>query len=167
MSASGGSGWSAHGSWWNPAPDSTESSPTGLSDDGESSPSPSSNGGRSSGIPVDRGMGFSSGSLIVGNLALNGTNSSKEAYSILGLGTRSFSGGGGLSQSLTMGSLSISDLHFSLAGDLNLVPVDNLSAGGISVMTLAVVPEPSTAGLLATALAGLAFRRRRKTVTAA
>lgn len=168
MSTGGGGGGSALDSWWNPATAPIEASSTGSgSTGGQSSSSDSSYQSGGSVIPIDRGIGFSSGSLIVGNQTPIGANPSKEAYSILGLGMRSFSGGVGLSPSLTMSSLGISELHFSLGGDSNLVPVDNLSTSGSGVMTPAVVPEPSTAGLLAAAVAGMAFRRRRKPVTAA
>lgn len=157
--ASGSDGASRHGIWWNPATDPIDAS---IKDSGVTlgSGSSSSSDGNSI-IPVDRNAGFSSGSLIVNGATRIGSNSA--TYSILGLGTRSFSSSS-MSPSIAKGGLGASELHFSLGGDLTRVPVDNLATGGMNVLTLAAVPEPSTVGLLAMALAGFAVRRRRRPV---
>jgi len=158
-SAPGGQGTSRYGIWWNPIMDPVDASSKGSGVTFAASPSSSSNG--HSIIPVERNAGFSSGSLMVNTPVMIGSNSSREAYSLLGLGTKSFTASAG-TLSLGTGSVNSSQLHFSLGGDLNAVPVDNLAAGGLSVATIVAVPEPSTAGLLSMGLAGLAFRRRRR-----
>lgn len=154
-------GGSQHGIWWNPTTVSIDASTkdSGVKVETGAASASSLNGSTSRGdsvIPVDRNAGFSSGSLTLNNPVSIGSNAS-QTYAVLGLGTGSFS-----ATSITPDSPSPSDLHFSLSGDLNLVPVDNLSAGGLSITTLAAIPEPSTAGLLAAGFAGLALRRRRK-----
>ncbi|MDR3403287.1 MAG: PEP-CTERM sorting domain-containing protein [Chthoniobacter sp.] len=164
--ASGGhSSGSGIGGWWNPASGSIEATtadPIPASPDA-TPPSPSPSG--SSVIPVDRSAQFSTGSLTVGAPAPIGSSSSREAYAVLGLGTGSSTRLSNASITLSSGSVS-SDLHFSLSGDLTLVPTDNLAAGGLS-STFIAVPEPSIGGLMASALAGLALRRHRKPQPAA
>lgn len=151
-------GGSQHGMWWNPATDSIETSSAGSG--GTTANGTSSSDGNSI-IPVDRNAGFGSGSLIVNGDVPIGSNNSRAAYDVLGLGTKSFTASS-IGGSLTKNGANTSELHFSLGGDLNLVPVDNAAAGGLGTLALAAVPEPSSAGLLATTLAGLALRRRRK-----
>jgi hypothetical protein len=142
----------AYGMWWNPAGASSHSA------DPASGVSSEENGGSGSRsiIPVDRDLGFSSGSLASNSLAPIGSHSSQQAYAILGLSTSS-------SPAVTSGQQA-SVVSFSLSGNVNLVPIDNLAAGGLS---LSVVPEPSAAGLLAIGLAGIASMRRRKPLPAA
>jgi len=156
-------GGSQFGGWWNPvtAPMDAATRDSGVTagtaSSSFSSSSSSSNGSPSNGnsiIPVERNAGFSGGSLTLSNPVSIGSNAS-QTYAVLGLGMRSFS-------APTPDTLSSADLHFSLSGDTNLVPVDNLSAGGLSITTLVAVPEPSAAGLLAAGFAGLALWRRRK-----
>ncbi|HSI15149.1 MAG TPA: PEP-CTERM sorting domain-containing protein [Chthoniobacter sp.] len=154
-----GDGSARLGIWWNPVTNSIDTSSKDPGATFESAPASSSLG--NSIIPMDRSGVFSSGSLTVNDAVPIGSNSSREAYAVLGLGTKSFTGS---ASTLSIGSsnLNSSELHFSMGGDLNLVPVDNLATGGLSVVTFAAVPEPSTMGLLTMALSGFAFRRRRK-----
>ncbi len=162
-SAPGGGGASHFGIWWNPATGPIDASSKNSGVTFNSGSSSSSTDGNSV-IPVERNAGFSSGSLIMNGATRIGSNSA--TYAVLGLGTRSFSSSS-MSPSIATDGVSSSKLHFSLGGDLTMVPVDNLAAGGGNVLTLAAVPEPSTAGLLAMALAGLALRRRRRPVVVA
>jgi hypothetical protein len=153
-------GGSQYGGWWNPvtAPMNAATRDSGVTV-GIAPSSSSSNGSPSNGnsvIPVDRNAGFSSGSLTLNNPVSIGSHAS-QTYAVLGLGMRSFS-----APTVTPDTLSPTELHFSLSGDTNLVPVDNLSAGGLSVVNLVAVPEPSTAGLLVAGFAGVALRCRRK-----
>ncbi|MEI9896031.1 MAG: PEP-CTERM sorting domain-containing protein [Chthoniobacter sp.] len=162
------SGWGSGGGgggWWNRAAASIEATatPDAPSSD-QPVPSPSSKG--SSLIPIDHGANLFSGSLTLGAPVPISAGSSREAYAILGLGTKSSLGIGGGPPGISSSSIGGSDLHFSLAGDLNLVPVDNLAAGGLSLNLLAV-PEPSIGGLMAAALTGLALRRHRRPELAA
>lgn len=160
--ASGSDGASRHGIWWNPATDPIDASSKDSGVTFDSRPSSSSPDGHSI-IPVERNAGFSSGSLIMNGVTRIGSNSA--TYAVLGLGTRSFSSSS-MSPSIATDGGSLK-LHFSLGGDLTRVPVDNLATGGSNVLTLVAVPEPSTAGLLAMALAGFALRRRRRPATVA
>ena len=153
-------GGSQYGGWWNPvtAPIGASSKDSGVTV-GTASSSSSSNGSPSNGnsiIPVDRNAEFSGGSLTLNNPVAIDSNAS-QTYAVLGLGMRSFS-----APTMTPDTPSSAELHFSLSGDTNLVPVDNLSAGGLSVTNLVAIPEPSTAGLLAAGFAGVVLRRRRK-----
>lgn len=162
-SASGSDGASRHGIWWNPATDPIDASSKASGVTFDSGSSSSSSDGNSI-IPVERNAGFSSGSLIMNGATRIGSNSA--TYAVLGLGTRSFSSSS-MSPSIAADGGGSLKLHFSLGGDLTKVPVDNLATGGSNVLTLVAIPEPSTAGLLAMALAGFALRRRRRPVAAA
>lgn len=159
--ASGGGGASRHGVWWNPATDSIETSSVGS---GVTVETGSSSSDGNSIIPVERSAGFTSGSLIVNGDAPIGSNNSRAAYDVLGLGTRSFTASS-MGGSLTMSAAVSSELHFSLGGDLTLVPIDNLATGGVSFTPLVAAPEPTSGGLLAAGLTGLAFWRRRQSKT--
>ena len=144
--------------WWSPSSGSLDAAPADSAPPIPGAPSSSSSDG-SSIIPVDRSAQFSTGSLTGGAPILVGSSSSREAYAILGLGSGSGARLGNRSVGLSGGGSS--ELHFSMSGDLNLVPIDNLAAGGLS-LNLVAVPEPSIGGLMAVALAGLALRRQRK-----
>jgi len=157
--AGGTSSGSGGGGWWNPSSGSVDATAVEGASPGMDVPPPSSPPSGSSIIPIDPGSPFSSDPLNPAAPAPIGSGSSREAYAILGLGTGSGSRQSNASVGLSSSSSSV--LHFSMAGDLNLVPTDNLAAGGLSANFVAV-PEPSIGGLLVMALAGLALKRHRK-----
>lgn len=118
-----------------------------------------SSGGRSL-VPVDREYRLGSGKLSSNKEGeFIDSSSSQEAYVILGLSrSSSVSLKGDKFSDKFAGSGS--ELQFSLSGDLKQVPVDNL-AGALHT-SMATIPEPSSAAMLATGFAGLALARRRR-----
>ncbi|MEP6673397.1 MAG: PEP-CTERM sorting domain-containing protein [Chthoniobacter sp.] len=158
---SSGSGFGG-GGWWNPSSAIVDATPAGPASPSSDSSSPP--GGKSI-IPADLTARFPSSPLNLVSPVPVGSSSSREAYAILGLG-RGSGGRLGSSSARFSGDGSGSELHFSMSGDLNLIPIDNLAAGGLS-LNLVAVPEPSIAGLMAIALAGLALKRHRKPRSAA
>jgi len=145
-----------YGAWWEPSGsegvsyDSAQNSGPGT--DSPSEPHPL--------IPIDRGIQFSGGSLILNSGLPIGSNTRREAYEILGLRTSSFTSPSS-GNTLASNNLPGTELSFSLSGDVNLVPTDNLATGAASAALIAA-PEPSAGVMLGIGLAGLALKRRRQ-----
>jgi hypothetical protein len=144
-----------NGPWWEP-PSGPDNS---YADDQFTEPGTNPLSKRGSVIPVDHGIQFSGGSLIPNSGLPISNGTSREPYQLLGLSTSSFTktGGGTLASTNNIGS----DLSFSLSGDVNLVPVDNLTPGGVNV-ALVSTPEPSTTVMFGIALGSLVLARRRR-----
>lgn len=154
--------------WWAPtAPLDQSSNPAPAPVQRKAPVASSGNVGRSI-IPVEQGAGFLGGKLTLNSPIRSGATNTREAYAILGLSrssSPSISGGinGNTGAASAFGEKEGSgpSLHFSLAGNLNRVPVDNLSTSGTGA-NLVAVPEPSAAAMLIAGLGSLLMVRRRQ-----
>jgi hypothetical protein len=151
------------GVWWNLAgtnsPASTDYSDSSSDADGGTSSSSISV------VPTNTGIPTFSGTLTLTNQAPIDSNSSQQAYDVLGLRTSS------TPLSMTTASMALASsgnassptlATFSLSGSMHLVPVNNLEAGGLNMTPAVAIPEPTTAVMVVTGLAGLGMTRRRQ-----
>jgi len=154
---------SSYGRWWNPSGQDSQTS----GNDRRSSDD--AGGGASSGsisvIPRNTGVPIYSSTLTLTNLAPIGSNSSRQAYDVLGLRTSNTPLSVTNASAVVTSSSTVTGtplVTFSLSGDMNLVPINNLEAGGLAMTPAALIPEPTTAAMVVVGLAGLAFTRRRQ-----